>query len=134
MNESPEIAMFRPPINRAMRALDRSFFKKSVPLSAARILDNKQISKYRTELRHDLLRLDRMPAVRSVRDSDGQEAKALLLRPEVKPDGNIASLCFQKDDRAGEELRCCQMPLHGVQSSPTWSRLPKSASHHIISN
>lgn len=86
MNESPESAMFRPPINRAMRALDRSFFKKSVPLSAARIRDNKQISKYRTELGHDLLRLDRMPAVRSVRDSDGQEAKALLLRPEVKPD------------------------------------------------
>ncbi|KAL9137614.1 MAG: hypothetical protein Q9175_001165 [Cornicularia normoerica] len=86
MNEIPEPAMFRPPINRAMRALDRSFFRKSIPLSAAKIRDNKQISKYRTELGHDLLRLDRIPAVRSVRDSEGQEAKALLLRPEVKPD------------------------------------------------
>lgn len=83
--------MFRPPINRAMRALDRSFFKKSIPLSAARIRDSKQISKYRTELGHDVLRLDRMPAVRSVRDPDGQEGKALLLKPEVKPDGNTAS-------------------------------------------
>ncbi|CAD6574698.1 MAG: tRNA(m(1)G37)methyltransferase [Alectoria sarmentosa] len=68
-----------------MRALDRSFFQKSIPLSAARIRDNKQISRYRTELGHDLLKLDRMPAVRSVWDSNGQEAKALLLRPEVKP-------------------------------------------------
>ena len=81
--------MFRPPINRAMRALDRSFFKKSIPISAARIFDNKQISKYRSELGHDLLKLDRMQSVQSVRDAEGQEAKALLLRPEVKPDGNI---------------------------------------------
>ena len=94
MNESFESAMFHPPINRAMRALDRSFFKKRVQLSAARIRDNKQISKYRTELGRDLLKLDRMPPVRSVRDSEGQEAKALLLRPEVKPDGNMASFAF----------------------------------------
>ena len=94
MNESLESAMFRPPINRAMRALDRSFFQKSIPLSAAKIRDNKQISKYRTELGHDLLRLDRMPTVRSVRDSQGQEAKALLLRPEVKQDGNVAFSCL----------------------------------------
>lgn len=84
-----ESAMFRPPINRAMRALDRSFFNKSIPISAARIFDNKQISKYRSELGHDLLRLDRMQSVQSVRDAEGHEAKALLLRPEVKPDGNI---------------------------------------------
>lgn len=87
MNESPKSAMFRPPINRAMRSLDRSFFKKTIPLSAARIRDNKQISKFRTELGRDLLKFDRIPAVRAVRDSQGQEAKALLLRPEVKPDG-----------------------------------------------
>lgn len=87
MNEpSSTYDMFRPPINRAMRALDRSFFEKSIPISAARISDNKQISKYRTELGHDLLRLDRVSAVRSVRDSDGQEGKALLLKPEVMPD------------------------------------------------
>lgn len=79
--------MFRPPINRAMRALDRSFFQKSIPLSAAKIRDNRQISKYRTELGPDLLRLERMQTVRSVRDSEGQEAKALLLRHEVRPDG-----------------------------------------------
>ena len=87
MTEPPESTMFRPPINRTMRLLDRSFFKKTIPLSAARIRDNKHISKFRTELGRDLLKLDRMPAVRSVRDPQGQEAKALLLRPEVKADG-----------------------------------------------
>ena len=91
MNEIVEFAMFRPPINRAMRALDRSFFQKSILLSAARIRDKKQISKYRSELSHDLLKLDRMQAVRSVKDSEGQETKALLLRPGVKQDGNMAS-------------------------------------------
>ena len=84
--------MFRPPVNRAMRALDRSFFQKSIPLSAARIRDNKQISRYRLELAHDLLKLDRMQSVKSVRDSDGHEVKALLLRPGVRPDGKTASL------------------------------------------
>ena len=92
MNESLESAMFRPPVNRAMRALDRSFFQKIIPLSAARIRDNKQISKYRTELGHDLLKLDRMQAVRSIKDSGGHEAKALLLRPGVQPEGKTASL------------------------------------------
>ena len=95
MNEFPESAMFRPPVNRAMRALDRSFFRKSVPLSAATVRDNRQISKYRTELGHDVLRLERVPAVRSVRDAEGREVKALLLRPEVKPDGNSASFIFR---------------------------------------
>ena len=93
MSESPDSAMFRPPVNRAMRVLDRSFFQKSVPISAARIRDHKQISKYRAELGHDALRLDRMQNVRSVRDSEGREAKALLLRPEVRQDGNII-FCF----------------------------------------
>lgn len=87
MTSPPETTMFRPPINRAMRSLDRSVFKKTIPLSAAKIRDNKQISKYRTELGRDLLKLDRMPAVRYVLDSEGQEAKALLLRPEIKTDG-----------------------------------------------
>lgn len=132
----PESAMFRPPINRAMRALDRSFFEKSIPLSAARIRDNKHISKCRTELGPDLLKLDRMSAVRRVRDSEGQEAKALLLRPEVRPDGKHSVLKFSRKatEKGGLELRCCQMLLRGAQSSPSWSRPRKSASYHMISN
>ena len=105
MSEPPDSAMFRPPVNRAMRVLDRSFFQKSVPISAARIRDHKQISKYRAELGHDTLRLDRMQNVRSVRDSDGQETKALLLRPEVKQDGNIRFFSFFRGFLFGKEKR-----------------------------
>ena len=112
MSESPESAMFRPPVNRAMRVLDRSFFQKSIPISAARIRDNKQISKCRAELGHDTLKLDRLQSIRSIRDSEGQETKALLLRPEVKQDGNIMFFSFyfsffqlslkkKRSDRAG---------------------------------
>ena len=97
MNASPqypEIAnMFRPPVNRAMRVLDRSFFKKSVSLAAARVFDIKQISKFRTDLSYDLLKLDRMSAVKTVRDAQGEEGKALLLKPEVKSDGLLISEC-----------------------------------------
>ena len=94
MSEQPDSVMFRPPINRAMRALDRSFFQKTIPLAAARVCDNKQISKFRSELGHDLLNLDRMPAVRAVKDPDGNEARALLLRPGVKQDGNMVPYFF----------------------------------------
>ena len=128
MSETPESAMFRPPINRAMRVLDRSFFQKSIPISAARIRDNKQISKYRTELGHDLLKLDRMHSIRSVRDSEGQESKALLLRPEVRQDGNSTFSVFafllvfplkkKRGDREGVKrggLRFC------LSDASTWS-------------
>lgn len=80
--------MFRPPVNRAMRVLDRAFFKKTVPLSAARVLDNKNISKCRTELTnsHDLLTVERLSTVRS--DPDQERARrgmrCLLLRPDAQ--------------------------------------------------
>ncbi len=79
--------MFRPPVNRAMRVLDRSFFQKKVPLSAARVLDKKEIAKLRSELGHDVLRLDRFQCVQSIWGSKGEEHKALLLNPQIKPDG-----------------------------------------------
>lgn len=79
--------MFRPPINRAMKIIDRSFFKKTIPTSAARILDQRQISKCRSDLHHDLLKLDRMQAVKVVRDSQGNCGKALLLKPVVQVNG-----------------------------------------------
>ena len=86
---TPSVAgeMFRPPVNRAMRVLDRSFFKKSIETSVARITDPRQIAKCRKDLNHEILKLDRMPAIKSVQDSQGAEAKALLLKPEIKPDG-----------------------------------------------
>ena len=86
------VDMFRPPVNRAMRVLDRSFFQKKVPLSAAKVFDKRKITKLRSELGHDVLRLDRLQSVQSIRGSQGEEHKALLLNPQIKPDGRLPTL------------------------------------------
>jgi tRNA (guanine37-N1)-methyltransferase len=81
-------AMFRPPVNRAMRTLDRSFFCKTVPVSAAKIFQNSEISRVRKALsvNKDLLVLPRLNVVRELKEQDGVK-KALLLREDVKHDG-----------------------------------------------
>lgn len=81
-------AMFRPPVNRAMRTLDRSFFRKTVPVSAAKIFQNSEISRVRKALgaNKDLLVLPRLNVVRELKEQDGVK-KALLLREGVKHDG-----------------------------------------------
>ena len=84
MIEPDIMEMFRPPVSRAMRILDRSFFQKKVPLAAARVSQKKQIAKCRTELEHDLLKLERTSVVKD--DPSEQGLKALLLRPDIKPD------------------------------------------------
>jgi tRNA (guanine37-N1)-methyltransferase len=80
--------MFRPPVNRAMRVLDRSFFKKTVPLSAATVFKNSDISKVRSKLQksQDLLGLPRLSSIREVKVDD-EVKKCLLLREGVKYDG-----------------------------------------------
>jgi hypothetical protein len=82
-------AMFRPPVNRAMRTLDRSFFRKTVPLTSARIFQNSEISRVRKELSNtkDLLALPRLSSVQEITEQDGSVRKALLLRETVKHDG-----------------------------------------------
>ncbi|KAL2000402.1 hypothetical protein VTN02DRAFT_3167 [Thermoascus thermophilus] len=100
--ESDLPAMFRPPVNRAMRVLDRSFFRKTVPLSAATVFDNKNISRIRAELfkNRDLLAVPRQTPVRDVQEKTVRafkkpgEAieksdllkKCLLLREDIKYD------------------------------------------------
>ncbi|KAJ6112146.1 tRNA (guanine(37)-N1)-methyltransferase [Penicillium sp. IBT 18751x] len=83
--EIPE--MFRPPVNRAMRTLDRSFFRKTVPVSAAKIFKNSEISHVRKVLgvNKELLVLPRLNVVREIQDQDGIK-KALLLREDMKHD------------------------------------------------
>lgn len=87
ISESTDLDMLRPPINRAMRILDRAFFKKSIPTSAARVFDPKHIKSFRDDLNHEILKLNRKQAVVSVRDSQGADAKALLLKPGIRSDG-----------------------------------------------
>ena len=79
--------MFRPPINRAMRVLDRSFFQKKIPTLAALILNPKNTSKFKTELYNDTLKLDRMQAIKVLHDAKGQKKKGIMLKPNIKKDG-----------------------------------------------
>jgi tRNA (guanine37-N1)-methyltransferase len=86
------MSLFRPPIVRSAGAvLDRSLFTKKISLTAARVLDVKNISKYRAQLERsrELLKLDRLVNVRPDPDPilAAKGGKCLLLKPEVKPEG-----------------------------------------------
>ncbi|KAJ5425722.1 hypothetical protein N7465_000792 [Penicillium sp. CMV-2018d] len=86
LHETP--AMFRPPVNRAMRTLDRSFFRRNVPLSVARVFKTNEISNVRKDLvkSRDILLLPRISPIREVKDQDGKVWKAMLLREDLKVD------------------------------------------------
>ena len=87
-NPSPLEEMFRPPVNRAMRALDRAYFQKTVPLTAAKVHNDRFVSICRTELYQDVLKLERMNMVRTLKESEfSKPHKALLLDPKIKIDG-----------------------------------------------
>ncbi|KAH8732692.1 Met-10+ like-protein-domain-containing protein [Phaeosphaeriaceae sp. PMI808] len=79
--------MLAPPVNRAMKVLDRSFFQKTIPTSAARIFNNKDISRCRKELTasRDTLPNNRVDPIRPDTDSERAQkgGKCLILRPEV---------------------------------------------------
>jgi tRNA (guanine37-N1)-methyltransferase len=85
------MSLFRPPIVRSASAvLDRSLFTKKFPISAARILDNRKITKLKQELEKskEILKLERQVNVRSDPDVSlaSKGVKCVLLTPEVKPE------------------------------------------------
>lgn len=88
-NASINADMFRPPINRAMRVLDRSYFRKTVPIYAVRVPDVREIVKLKAKLGHDVLKLERMQNVQKIKDKRGLPGKLLLLRPEVRREGEL---------------------------------------------
>ena len=90
MNSDNTTDMFRPPISRTMQVLDRSFFKKTVSISAAKVHDQKQISRLRSELQKDMLSLARISIVQKIPEAEGHSGKALLLKPDIKGHGNTA--------------------------------------------
>lgn len=94
----PDEAMFRPPMNRSMRTLDRTFFKKTIPTSAARILDNKDISLCRKVLENskEALIQNRIAPVRPdpVEERALRGGKCIILRPEIKHDDRLADVEF----------------------------------------
>lgn len=80
--------MFRPPLNRAMRILDRSFFKKEIDLASACVLDKKRIASFQKELSRDIFKLERLQPIRQAPSTINADsgARCLLLRPEVRLD------------------------------------------------
>lgn len=85
--------MFRPPINRAMRVLDKAFFRKEYPTSAAKVFDMKSISRVQKEFvkSKDLLNIRAVFPVQPVptEESFSGAQKCILLRPQVKHDGML---------------------------------------------
>ena len=81
--------MFRPPINRGMKVLDRTFFQKRMPLSAARIFDKKNITRCRKELERsrDILSLERCAVIKPDPTDTQGECKCILLRSQITDDG-----------------------------------------------
>ena len=102
--------MIKPPVNQAMRTLDRSRFTTRVPLVAAVITDNKQISDIRRQLTEETAKFGRLQSVRPVKDGSGILRKALLLRPEIRKNGIFFHLHCDVD---GLGL-ISQIPPHGV--------------------
>ena len=89
LSDSHSKDMFRPPINHAMKILDRSFFQRDILLTAARILEKRHIAKFQSNLHHDILKLDRVTVIKD--DPVKEGFKSLLLRPGIKFDGTLFS-------------------------------------------
>ncbi|KAG8530775.1 uncharacterized protein KY384_004132 [Bacidia gigantensis] len=90
--------MFRPPLNRGMQLLDRSLFKKTILISAAKVVDRKRIKDFRTTLNHDLLRLDRFQTVQNILEPNGEQSKALLLNQSIYPSDDIMCSILPEDE------------------------------------
>ncbi|RMZ91850.1 hypothetical protein DV736_g890, partial [Chaetothyriales sp. CBS 134916] len=84
MNSADLPSTFLPPVNRSMQHLDRAFFRKTVPLAAARISNIKDTHGIRSDLLKsgDLLQIS---SIKSLRDDPSKSgSKCFLLRTEIK--------------------------------------------------
>ncbi|ESZ92813.1 hypothetical protein SBOR_6800 [Sclerotinia borealis F-4128] len=86
------MSLFRPPIVRwsAAGMLDRSLFSKTISISAARLMNNKVIPKYRSQLAisKEILLEEKITLIRPDPDPEfaAKGGKCLLLNPRVKHD------------------------------------------------
>ena len=89
MSTQSHAELFRPPVDRAMRVLDRSFFKKTVALAVAQVHENNQIAPCRMALGQEVLKVDRVPSVRELASDQkpNSSGKALLLHPGIRAAG-----------------------------------------------
>jgi hypothetical protein len=97
---SPELPeLYRPPINRAMRVLDRSFFQKTIPIAAATVFEDRNISLVRGKVQ-SAGHLFGVFSIKSiVPDETVPGRKCVLLQPGIRATGLfdrlIASLHFE---------------------------------------
>ena len=85
---SSVMTMFQPPVNRSMQVLDRCFFKKTVPLSALSVFEDKNLSKVRSVLQRngDILQTILRP-IRPDETIPGR--KCILMRPGIVATGRL---------------------------------------------
>jgi tRNA (guanine37-N1)-methyltransferase len=91
MNSPNLPELFLPPVKRDMHALDRSFFKKTIPLSAATVFENRNLQRVRKELSRsgDILSIDAIKITRDDETAPGK--KCMLLNPAVDAKGMVPS-------------------------------------------
>lgn len=87
---SQEAEMFRAPVNRTMRILDRAFFHRDIPISAAKVADIKKLSRVRQTLlkSQEILNVRQYHPIQSVGE-EKEGLKAVLLRPGIVCDGRF---------------------------------------------
>jgi tRNA (guanine37-N1)-methyltransferase len=81
--------LFLPPLERGTKVLNRALFKQKVPISAARIFENKHIAEVRHRLRSSLLDVHKVANICSSPLAEDHELgrKMALLRPDIKAHG-----------------------------------------------
>lgn len=87
MNASSLPEIFRPPVDRSMRVLNRDFFQKTLPISAATVFDDRMLSSVQTRMQRDghLLGIAAIKPI--VADENVPGRKCVLLRPEIVSTG-----------------------------------------------
>lgn len=103
--------IFRPPANRSMRVLDRDYFYKTVPIAAATVFDNRNLSTVRARVQRagDLLAVSSIKAV--LPDESVPGRKCVLLRPGISVTGLSYGSC----------ICIIRLSSHIVTDPRTWS-------------
>ncbi|ODQ65231.1 hypothetical protein NADFUDRAFT_25650 [Nadsonia fulvescens var. elongata DSM 6958] len=91
-NQSP----ISPPVNREMRALDRSFFKKQITVIAAVFQDPTFLSKFTRHAKNDYLQLSGVNHIINLPLENGETTKAVLLRHDIDNLNDVPSKVSKK--------------------------------------
>jgi tRNA (guanine37-N1)-methyltransferase len=89
MNSPAELpSLFLPPINRSMRILDRSFFHKTLPIAAATVFEDRNLSAVREKVQRSGNLLGVSLSIKAVvPDETVPGRKCVLLRPGILATG-----------------------------------------------